>query len=158
MTFIQRLFFFMVCMGVLNCSTNAWATEPAEKMKWNFQNIEVKALLQSLAEIGKQNLIVAEGVAGQVSLHLNDMTWREALEVVVTSRGLVVTPKEGVLWITSRNVSAENLQTVAVALKYAKAADVAQRLQAASAGSAGAPRWMSPRGLVMAEPRTNQVL
>ena len=157
MTFIQRLFFFMVCMGVLNCSTNAWATEPAEKMKWNFQNIEVKALLQSLAEIGKQNLIVAEGVAGQVSLHLNDMTWREALEVVVTSRGLVVTPKEGVLWITSRNVSAENLQTVAVALKYAKAADVAQRLQAASAGSAGAPRWMSPRGLVMAEPRTNQL-
>ena len=64
MTFIQRLFFFMVCMGVLNCSTNAWATEPAEKMKWNFQNIEVKALLQSLAEIGKQNLIVAEGVVG----------------------------------------------------------------------------------------------
>jgi type IV pilus assembly protein PilQ len=45
-------------------------------MKWNFQNIEVKALLQSLAEIGKQNLIVADGVAGQVSLHLNDMTWR----------------------------------------------------------------------------------
>ena len=81
MSFSQRLFVFMACFGVLNCSTTSWAAEPAEKMKWNFQNIEVKALLQSLAEIGKQNLIVADGVAGQVSLHLNDMTWREALDL-----------------------------------------------------------------------------
>jgi type II secretory pathway component HofQ len=42
---------------------------PTSKLKWNFQNIEVKALLQSLAEIGQQNLIVADAVSGQVSVH-----------------------------------------------------------------------------------------
>jgi type IV pilus assembly protein PilQ len=136
------------------------------KLKWNFQNIEIKALLQSLAEIGQQNLIVADGVVGQVSLHLRDMTWREALQVVVSSKGLVMTDKAGVLWISSPAVTAENLQTLAVPLKYAKALDIAQRLQAASAGSAGggaaaagavSHRWMSAKGTVMAEPRTNQL-
>jgi type IV pilus assembly protein PilQ len=137
------------------------------KLKWNFQNIEIKALLQSLAEIGQHNLIVADGVVGQVSLHLRDMTWREALQVVVSSKGLVMTDKAGVLWISSPAVTAENLQTLAVPLKYAKALDIAQRLQAASAGGTGAGgggsagavshRWMSAKGTVMAEPRTNQL-
>jgi type IV pilus assembly protein PilQ len=136
------------------------------KLKWNFQNIEIKALLQSLAEIGQQNLIVADGVVGQVSLHLRDMTWREALQVVVSSKGLVMTDKAGVLWISSLAVTAENLQTLAVPLKYAKALDIAQRLQAASVGGAGSAagaagavshRWMSAKGTVMAEPRTNQL-
>ena len=62
-----------------------------EKLKWTFQNMEVKALLHSLAQIGQHNLIVAEGVSGPVSLHLKDMTWREALEVVVQSKGLLAT-------------------------------------------------------------------
>ena len=147
------------------CMASALASSEA-KLKWNFQNIEIKALLQSLAEIGQQNLIVADGVVGQVSLHLRDMTWREALQVVVRSKGLVMTDKAGVLWISSPAVTAENLQTLAVPLKYAKALDIAQRLQAASAGGAGGAagaagavshRWMSPKGTVMAEPRTNQL-
>ena len=130
------------------------------KMKWNFQNIEIKALLQSLAEIGQHNLIVADGVTGHVSLHLRDMTWREALQVVVSAKGLVMTDKAGVLWISSPTFTAENLQTLAIPLKYAKAVDIAQRLQVASAGAtsgAVSHRWMSAKGTVMAEPRTNQL-
>lgn len=146
------------------CMASALASSEA-KLKWNFQNIEIKALLQSLAEIGQHNLIVADGVVGQVSLHLRDMTWREALQVVVSSKGLVMTDKAGVLWISSPAVTAEHLQTLAVPLKYAKALDIAQRLQAASAGGAGGAaaagavshRWMSAKGTVMAEPRTNQL-
>ena len=150
----------LLCLS-LTCMASALASSEA-KLKWNFQNIEIKALLQSLAEIGQHNLIVADGVVGQVSLHLRDMTWREALQVVVSSKGLVMTDKAGVLWISSPAVTAENLQTLAVPLKYAKALDIAQRLQAASAGGAGAAgavshRWMSAKGTVMAEPRTNQL-
>ena len=150
----------LLCLS-LACMASALASSEA-KLKWNFQNIEIKALLQSLAEIGQQNLIVADGVVGQVSLHLRDMTWREALQVVVSSKGLVMTDKAGVLWISSPAVTAENLQTLAVPLKYAKALDIAQRLQAASAGGAAAAgavshRWMSAKGTVMAEPRTNQL-
>ena len=155
--------------GVLLClsfaSMASALTSSEAKLKWNFQNIEIKALLQSLAEIGQHNLIVADGVVGQVSLHLRDMTWREALQVVVSSKGLVMTDKAGVLWISSPALTAENLQTLAVPLKYAKALDIAQRLQAASAGGAGgggaagavSHRWMSAKGTVMAEPRTNQL-
>lgn len=152
----QAALFF--CVALFN--TLASAASPDDKLKWNFQNIEVKALLQSLAEIGQQNLIVADAVSGQVSVHLKDMTWREALDVVVISKGLVLTDKSGVLWVSSPVVTSENLQTLALPLKYAKALDVAQRLQVASAGAtAGAVshRWMSARGTVMAEPRTNQL-
>ncbi|WP_090129493.1 type IV pilus secretin PilQ [Limnohabitans sp. Rim11] len=155
--------FVLLCLSFA-CMVSALASSEA-KLKWNFQNIEIKALLQSLAEIGQHNLIVADGVVGQVSLHLRDMTWREALQVVVSSKGLVMTDKAGVLWISSPALTAENLQTLAVPLKYAKALDIAQRLQAASAGGAGgggaagavSHRWMSAKGTVMAEPRTNQL-
>lgn len=146
---------FLVCIG----TAQAVSSDAEEKLKWTFQNIEVKALLQSLAEIGKHNLIVAEGVTGPVSLHLKDMTWREALEVVVQSKGLVATHREGVLWITAKSENSETLQALAMPLKYAKALDVAQRLQAGSSAGGGnaGHRWLSARGTVMAEPRTNQL-
>ncbi len=170
---------FIKCILLLSwmglCTGQALAAADA-KMKWNFQNIEIKALLQSLAEIGQHNLIVADGVTGHVSLHLRDMTWREALQVVVSAKGLVMTDKAGVLWISAPVVTSENLQTLAIPLKYAKALDIAQRLQLASVGAASGSsggsasgasggasvgavshRWMSAKGTVMAEPRTNQL-
>ena len=134
------------------------ALELEQKMKWRFQNIEVKALLQSLAEMGQQNLIVAEGISGFVTLHLNDMTWREALAVVVQSKNLVATQQAGVLWIALKKEVPENLQALAIPLKYAKALDVVQRLQLAGSGAASlGHHWLSARGTVMAEPRTNQL-
>ena len=141
-----------VCLLPLN------ALEADQKLKWRFQNMEVKALLQSLAEIGKQNLIVAEGVSGPVSLHLADMTWREALAVVVQSKNLVATQQAGVLWIGPKTEAPEQLKTLVIPLKYAKALDVTQRLQVSSGGAAaGAHKWLSARGSVMADPRTNQL-
>jgi type IV pilus assembly protein PilQ len=143
---------------LLGLMTPLDAMELAEKMKWRFQNIEVKALLQSLAEMGKQNLMVADGVSGPVSLNLNDMTWREALAVVVQSKNLVATEQAGVLWIAPKKQVPENLQALAIPLKYAKALDVVQRLQLAGSGTANSGHhWLSARGTVMAEPRTNQL-
>ena len=134
------------------------ALEIDQKMKWRFQNIELKALLQSLADIGNQNLIVADGVSGSVTLNLNDMTWREALAVVVQSKNLVVNQQAGVLWIAPKKEVPENLQALAIPLKYAKALDVVQRLQSVGGGAASsAQHWLSSRGTVMAEPRTNQL-
>ena len=134
------------------------ALELEQKMKWRFQNIEVKALLQALAEVGNQNLIVAEGVSGPVSLHLNDMTWREALAVVVQSKNLVATLQAGVLWIAPKKEVPENLQALAIPLKYAKALDVVQRMQLTGSGAGkSGHHWLSARGTVMAEPRTNQL-
>jgi type IV pilus assembly protein PilQ len=145
------------CLQVV-CLLPLSALEADQKLKWRFQNMEVKALLQSLAEIGKQNLIVAEGVSGPVSLHLADMTWREALAVVVQSKNLVATQQAGVLWIGPKTEAPEQLKTLVIPLKYAKALDVTQRLQVSSGGAAaGAHKWLSARGSVMADPRTNQL-
>jgi type IV pilus assembly protein PilQ len=137
----------------------AWPALAAdEKLKWAFQNMEVKALLQTLAEIGQHNLIVADGVSGPVSLHLKDMTWKEALDVVVQSKGLALTAKDGVLWVSARSDTSESLQAWGVTLKYAKAIDISQRLQSNGGGvGATGQRWLSARGSVMAEPRTNQL-
>ena len=149
-----------VVWALLQCCIMAplSALELEQKMKWRFQNIEVKALLQSLAEMGQQNLIVAEGISGSVTLHLNDMTWREALAVVVQSKNLVATQQAGVLWIALKKEVPENLQALAIPLKYAKALDVVQRLQLAGSGTASSGHhWLSARGTVMAEPRTNQL-
>ena len=149
-----------VVWALLQCCIMAplSALELEQKMKWRFQNIEVKALLQSLAEMGQQNLIVAEGISGFVTLHLNDMTWREALAVVVQSKNLVATQQAGVLWIALKKEVPENLQALAIPLKYAKALDVVQRLQLAGSGTASSGHhWLSARGTVMAEPRTNQL-
>jgi len=146
----------MAALVMLQCGlTPLCALELEQKMKWRFQNIEVKALLQSLAEMGNQNLIVAEGVSGPVSLHLNDMTWREALAVVVQSKNLVATQQAGVLWIAPKKEVPENLQALVIPLKYAKALDVVQRLQLTGNGAANSGRhWLSARGTVMAEPRS----
>ena len=149
-----------VVWALLQCCIMAplSALELEQKMKWRFQNIEVKALLQSLAEMGQQNLIVAEGISGFVTLHLNDLTWREALAVVVQSKNLVATQQAGVLWIALKKEVPENLQALAIPLKYAKALDVVQRLQLAGSGTASSGHhWLSARGTVMAEPRTNQL-
>ena len=152
---------FIKCILLLSwmglCTGQALAAADA-KMKWNFQNIEIKALLQSLAEIGQHNLIVADGVTGHVSLHLRDMTWREALAVVVQSKNLVANQHAGVLWIGLKTEVPESLNALVIPLKYAKALDVAQRLQLAGGGtSAAGQRWLSARGSVMADPRTNQL-
>ena len=143
----------------LGCAVSfVWPVQAAdEKLKWTFQNMEVKALLQTLAEIGQHNLIVADGVSGPVTLHLKDMTWREAMDVVVQSKGLALTAKEGVLWVSSRADVTENLQAWGVTLKYAKALDISQRLQSTGGVGSTGSRWLSARGSVMAEPRTNQL-
>jgi type IV pilus assembly protein PilQ len=86
------------------------------------------------------------------------MTWREALAVVVQSKNLVATQQAGVLWIGPKTEVPEHLKTLVVPLKYAKALDVTQRLQMSSGGAAaGGHKWLSARGSVMADPRTNQL-
>jgi type IV pilus assembly protein PilQ len=62
------------------------------------------------------------------------------------------------LWIAPKKEVPENLQALAIPLKYAKALDVVQRMQLTGSGAAkSGHHWLSARGTVMAEPRTNQL-
>jgi type IV pilus assembly protein PilQ len=60
----------------------------AATTSFNFNNIPVRSALQLLAEEGHFNLVVSDSVQGTISLHLVDVTWAEALDVVLRLKGL----------------------------------------------------------------------
>ncbi len=138
----------------------------------NFQNIEVKALLQVFADFSGLNVVPTEGVTGQVSVRLNEVPWQQALSIVLQSKGLVSRQEGRVLWVAPQGEWAlrekkqldtqaaldavSPLHMLSLRLQYARATEVAQRLQGGAAGSTGG-RWLSARGSVLAEPRTNQL-
>ena len=140
-----------------------------------FQNTEVRLLMQVFADFTGLNFVTTDSVTGQVSVRLQDVPWPQALQVVLQAKGLAARQQGRVVWIAPQDEWLQRekkwlesqaalegvspLQMVAMRLQYARASEVAQRLQgAAGAGtSGGGGRWLSARGSVMAEPRTNQL-
>jgi type IV pilus assembly protein PilQ len=138
----------------------------------NFQNVEITTLLQVFAEFTGLNLVATDSVKGQVTVRLTDVPWPQALQIVLQSKGLASRQDGRVLWVAPQGEWAQRekiqletqaaleavspVQMMSVRLQYARATDVAQRLQGAGSGGGGG-RWLSSRGSVLAEPRTNQL-
>ena len=141
----------------------------------NFQNTEVRALMQVFADFTGLNFVTTDSVTGAVSVRLQRVPWPQALQVVLQAKGLAARREGRIVWIAPHDEwlqrekkaleaqtaldGVEPVQMTSMRLQYARASDVAQRLQGMSGGG-GAPaggRWLSPRGTVMAEPRTNQL-
>ena len=70
--------------------TKSGASTPARKglTSFHFDNIPVRSALQLIAEEGGFNLVVSDSVQGNISLRLNDVTWQQALEIVLRIKGL----------------------------------------------------------------------
>ncbi|OGB16909.1 MAG: secretin [Burkholderiales bacterium RIFCSPHIGHO2_12_FULL_67_38] len=146
-----------------------------EKLSLNFQNIEVRSLLQVIADFTNFNVVTSDSVTGAVTLRLKDVPWDQALDIILQAKGLGMRKSGNVLWIAPKDeiaarekqeleskVSIESLETLRTQgfqMNYAKASDIAAQLAAASTGAAGegAARMLSTRGSVIAEPRTNQL-
>jgi type IV pilus assembly protein PilQ len=152
-----------------------------EKLSLNFQNIEVRALLQVIADFTNFNVVTSDTVNGNVTLRLKDVPWDQALDIILQSKGLGVRKNGNVLWIAPKDELAakeqldleakkkiaelEPLRTQAFQLNYTKAEEVARGLtgqnQAQGSGGGGsataATRILSPRGSVLYEQRTNQL-
>ncbi len=142
-----------------------------QKLSLNFQNIEVRSLLQVIADFTNFNIVTSDSVAGAVTLRLQDVPWDQALEIILQAKGLGVKKNGNVLWIAPRdeiaakekleresNVALENLESVrtqSFQMNYAKATDIAAGLT--GGGAVGGTRILSARGSVIAEPRTNQL-
>jgi type IV pilus assembly protein PilQ len=143
-----------------------------EKLSLNFQNIEIRSLLQVIADFTNFNIVTSDSVAGSVTLRLKDVPWDQALDIILQSKGLgmrkngnvlVIAPKDELaakdkLDLESRNAiqNLEAVRTQSFQINYAKAADIATQLSAAGTGPASA-RILSNRGSVIAEARTNQL-
>ena len=139
-----------------------------EKLSLNFQNIEVRSLLQVIADFTNFNIVTSDSVTGAVTLRLKDVPWDQALDIILQAKGLGMRRTGNVLWIAPKDEIAakekleleaaaaiqtlEPLRTQAFQLNYTKAADIAVQLT-----GTGAARILSQRGSAIAEPRTNQL-
>ena len=147
-----------------------------EKLSLNFQNIEVRSLLQVIADFTNFNIVTSDTVTGALTLRLKDVPWDQALQIIMDAKGLGMRKSGTVLWIapkdeiderTKKDYEAavaieklEPLRTQAYQLNYAKAVDMVVQLTTSSSGSGGssaATRFLSERGSAIAEPRTNQL-
>jgi type IV pilus assembly protein PilQ len=150
-----------------------------EKLSLNFQNIEVRALLQVIADFTNFNVVTSDTVNGSVTLRLKDVPWDQALDIIMQAKGLGVRKSGNVLWIAPKDeinakekidleakaqvAALEPLRMQSFQLNYTRAEDVAKGLMgrsvagAATGGAANSARILSPRGSVISESRTNQL-
>ncbi|MDP9881428.1 type IV pilus assembly protein PilQ [Variovorax boronicumulans] len=152
-----------------------------EKLSLNFQNIEIRSLLQVIADFTNFNIVTSDSVSGALTLRLKDVPWDQALDIIMQAKNLGMRKNGSVLWIAPKDeinakeklefeakAAIENLEplrTQSFQLNYTKAIAIAQGLTGtgASAGGGGGggsgttTRILSPRGSVIAEARTNQL-
>ncbi|MFN3303741.1 MAG: type IV pilus secretin PilQ [Roseateles sp.] len=153
-----------------------------DKLSLNFQNIEVRALLQVIADFTNFNVVTSDTVTGNVTLRLKDVPWDQALDIIMQARGLGLKKSGNVLWIAPKEELAakekldleskaaiaqlEPVRTQSFQLNYVKAEDIARGLSGqglssggggSSGGSSNSMRILSPRGSVISEARTNQL-
>ena len=149
-----------------------------EKLSLNFQNIDVRSLLQVIADFTNFNIVTSDTVQGNLTLRLKDVPWDQALDIILQSKSLGMKRHGNVLQIAPKDELAakekaeleaqkairdlEPLRTQSFQLNYTKAEDIKQQLTSTSGGGGGTGggsegRLLSSRGSVIAEPRTNQL-
>ena len=147
-----------------------------EKLSLNFQNVEVRAVLQVIADFTGLNIITSDTVTGSLTLRLKDIPWDQALDIIMQTKGLDMRKNGNVVLIAPREELAvkekqqlesrqqindlEPLQTEMFQLNYAKSSDILAIINvgARNPGGGGAgtgDRFLSRRGSAFVDPRTN---
>lgn len=142
-----------------------------DKLSLNFQNIEVRALLQVIADFTGLNVVASDTVGGNLTLRLKDVPWDQALDIVMQARGLDMRKSGNVLWIAPKDelLTKERLEleqraqinelepliTETFQLNYQKA-EAFQKVFGLD-GQPGRGSILSRRGSASAEPRSNKL-
>jgi type IV pilus assembly protein PilQ len=141
-----------------------------QRLTLNFQDIETRAVLQLLAETSGKNIVVSDTVQGNVTLRLRNVPWDQALDIVMTTKGLdmrqngnviMVAPAEEIAARETADLEARNqirelepMYSEFLQVNYAKAGDLANLISADSGGSG----MLSERGSIAVDERTNTLL
>lgn len=145
-----------------------------QRLSLNFQSIEIRSLLQIIADFSDFNVVTSDSVSGSVTLRLKDVPWDQALDIILQSKGLdkrrsgnvlLIAPKDELaakeqvdLEAKKKIADLEPMRMQAFQLNYTKALEVSNGLTGSgTAGSSGGTRMLSQRGSVIAETRTNQL-
>ena len=76
---------------------------PGEKLSLNFQNIEVRSLLQVIADFTNFNIVTSDTVSGSLTLRLKDVPWDQALDIIMQSKGLGMRRSGNVIWVAPKD-------------------------------------------------------
>ncbi len=141
-----------------------------QRLTLNFQDIETRAVLQLLAETSGKNIVVSDTVQGNVTLRLRSVPWDQALDIVMTTKGLdmrqngnviMVAPAEEIAARETADLEAqlairelEPLYSEFLQVNYAKAGDLSELIL----GGTGGKTMLSERGSIGVDERTNTVL
>jgi type IV pilus assembly protein PilQ len=139
-----------------------------ERLSLNFQDIEVRSVLQLLADFTGLNLVVSDSVAGNLTLRLKNVPWDQAMDIILKTKGLAQRRSGNVILIAPTDEIAareklelearkqveelESLRTEFVRVNYAKAQQMANLLNQKDNSI------LSPRGSVSVDERTNTLL
>lgn len=138
-----------------------------EKLSLNFQNIDVRAVLQVIADFTDFNIITSDTVGGSLTLRLKDVPWDQALDIILQAKGLDMRKNGNVIWIAPRDELAakeklqlesrqqitdlEPVRTETFQLNYHKAKSVFDFLKNKDQTA------LSKRGSVIVDERTNKL-
>lgn len=150
-----------------------------EKLSFDFQDVEVRAALQAVADISGLNIIASDSVTGSLTLRLKDVPWDQALDVILTAKGLDQRKNGNVVWIAPKEelltkekleleqraqiAELEPLRSEIFQLNYQKAESFRNVFgldaggATASSDAGGRNRVLSRRGSAIIDPRTNQL-
>lgn len=138
-----------------------------EKLSLNFQDIEVRSVLQLIADFTNLNLVASDSVSGKITLRLKNVPWDQALDLILKTKGLAKRKVGNVLMVAPADEMAareqselqndqkreqlEPLKSDFIRVNYAKAKDLAALLKAKGS-------FLSPRGMVSVDDRTNTLI
>ena len=170
-------------MGQTISTTSDSRSYAGRPVTFNFQDVPVRTVLQLIAEESNLNIVVSDTVAGNVTLRLINVPWDQALDIVLRAKGLDKRRNGNVVWVAPQaeiatyeqniqdaRLAIENsaeLQTEFIPVNYANAEEIARLLTESSrtsgggGGAAGTNQsggFLSPRGSISADARTNTLL
>ncbi|MCR6667616.1 MAG: type IV pilus secretin PilQ family protein [Methyloversatilis sp.] len=140
-----------------------------EKLSLNFQNIDVRSVLQVIADFTDNNIITSDTVGGSLTLRLKDVPWDQALDIILDAKGLDKRKTGNVIWIAPRDEltakeklalesqqqvsELEPLRTETFQLNYHKAEVLYKSIL-----DDKDKRFLSKRGSIVMDTRTNKLI
>jgi type IV pilus assembly protein PilQ len=139
-----------------------------DRLSLNFQDIEVRAVLQLLADFTGLNMVVSDTVSGRITLRLKNVPWDQAMDIILKTRGLSMRKNDNVVLVAPteeiaarEKLELESQQQIAelaplrselIQVNYAKASDLAALLKSSD------NKLIGERGSVSIDERTNTLL
>jgi type IV pilus assembly protein PilQ len=137
-----------------------------EKIDLNFQNVDIRSILQIIAEVAEMNLVVDDNVTGNITLRLKNVPWDQALDLVLKTKGLAQRVVGNVMLIGPAGVIAEReraeleaqkqvkelapLVTEFIQVDFRKSSEMKSRVEQA--------KLISERGFIMSDDETNVLM